>query len=81
METFVILIVIAAVIFGVGAAVGADIQDRMAEEQRRRSSQRNREMREAIRQLQGEGSLTCRHELLGTLVLTSNPVRARNGTH
>ena len=54
METFVIIIAIAAVIFCVGVAIGADIQDRLAEQQRRRTLQRHREMSAVTRQLQDQ---------------------------
>ena len=51
-ETFVMVIAIALVIFGLGVAIGADIQDRMAEQQRRRIAQRHRDMRVLNRHLQ-----------------------------
>jgi hypothetical protein len=45
------VLAIAMTIFGVGVAIGADIQDRMAEGHRRRAAQRHRELSAIIRQL------------------------------
>jgi Tfp pilus assembly protein PilX len=50
-ETFVMVLAVVLTIFGVGVAVGADIQDRMAEDYRRRVVRRHREMSAAIQQL------------------------------
>ena len=40
METFVLVLTIALVIFAMGAVIGAEMQDRVAEDQRRRFGQR-----------------------------------------
>lgn len=49
METFVVLFVIAALVFGAGAVMGAELQDRIMEARSRRLAARQREVNEAIR--------------------------------
>jgi hypothetical protein len=49
MDTFEILLVIAALLVGAGVLIGAAIQDRIMEDRRRRLSQHRRQVNETIR--------------------------------
>lgn len=63
METFVMLLVIATLVFGAGAVSGAEYQDRITEGRRRRLAAQRREVNEAVRQL--SASTATGHQVTG----------------